>query len=99
MYHEKQIASYKAIAINYNWFAINHSHKLLQNNDFIKKGVPQNAKISKPEIIFSKSPSQLRIAGEHLLWGTARGGTLHRLLIGNISYDMSSNLVAFFMIL
>ena len=30
-------------------------------------------KISKLERMFWKSPSQLRFAGEHLLWGTARG--------------------------
>ena len=46
---------------------------MLQNKEIIKNGVPQTAKISKLERIFSKSPSQLGFAGEHLLWGAARG--------------------------
>ena len=59
--------------MNYNQFAVNHSHKLLQNKELSKKDVPQNAKISKLERISSKSPSQLGFAGEHLLRGTVRG--------------------------
>ena len=43
-----------------------------KNEENIEKGVPQTAKISKLERIFSKSPSQLELGGEHLFWGTAR---------------------------
>ena len=41
----KQITGYKTIfTINNNQFAINYSHKLFQNKEIIKKGVPQNGK-------------------------------------------------------
>ena len=73
-YHEKKlqvIGQLQSVTINYT-VAINYSYKLLQNQEIIKKCVPQNAKISKLESISSKSSSQLRYAWEHLLWGTAR---------------------------
>ena len=44
-----------------------------ENEEIIKKGVPQSAKISKLERIWSKFPSQLEFGGEQLFWGTARG--------------------------
>ena len=43
-----------------------------ENEEMIKKGVPQSAKISKLEGISSKFPSQLEFDGEHRFWGTAR---------------------------
>ena len=43
-----------------------------ENEEIIKKGVPQSAKISKLEWISSKFPSQLEFGGEHLFRGTAR---------------------------
>ena len=43
-----------------------------ENEEIIEKSVPQSAKISKLERIFSKFPSQLEFGGEHLFWGTAR---------------------------
>ena len=46
--------------------------KYYENWEIIKKGVPQTAKISKLEWIFSKFPSQLEISGEQLFGGTAR---------------------------
>ena len=56
---------------------INFQIKILascdKNSEYIEKGVPQTAKISKLERIFSKSPSQLEFGGEQLFWGTARG--------------------------
>ena len=55
------------MARNYAQFAINYSHYISQNKEIIKKGVPQTSKISKQERISSKSPSQLRFGGEHLL--------------------------------
>ena len=44
-----------------------------ENEEIIKKGVPQSTKISKLEWICSKSPSQLEFGGEQLFGGTARG--------------------------
>ena len=43
-----------------------------ENEEIIKKGVPQSAKISKLEWISSNFPSQLEFGGEPLFWGTAR---------------------------
>ena len=43
-----------------------------ENDEIIKKGVPQSAKISKLEWISWKFPSQLEFGGEQLFWGTAR---------------------------
>ena len=43
-----------------------------ENEEIIKKGVPQSAKISKLEWISWKFPSQLEFGGEQLFWGTAR---------------------------
>ena len=50
-----------------------YSHILLQNKEIIKTCVSQKAKISKLEKKSSKSPSQLRLAREHLFRRTARG--------------------------
>ena len=43
-----------------------------ENEEIIKKGVPQSAKISKLEWISWKCPSQLEFDGEQLFGGTAR---------------------------
>ena len=57
---------------SYNNFELIILPNYYENLENIDKGVPQTAKISKLERIFSKSPSQLEFGGEHLFGGTAR---------------------------
>ena len=47
-------------------------NRYYENQEILKKCVPQTAQMSKLEWIFSKFPSQLETGGEQLFWGTAR---------------------------
>ena len=62
-----------AITSKLNQYRNNNFHYLLQKlGNYQKTSVPQTAQISKLERIFSKSPRQIEIGGEHLFWGIAR---------------------------